>query len=513
MNGSPTTAGSQTPDGGALDRATLVVAGVVILSAVMSILDATVVNVALDTLVRELDSTLPTIQWVISGYTLALASVIPISGWAADRFGARRVWLVAVALFTCSSILCALAWSAGALIAFRVLQGIGGGLLTPVGTAIIARAAGPRRMGRVMSLMGVPLLLGPVLGPVLGGVLLQTASWHWIFLINVPVGALAVALGWRLLPRTPGRPADRLDFVGLLLLSPGLAALIFGVSQVRTPSSLGSPPVVISVTAGVALIGAFVWRSLGTDSPLLDLRLFTGRTFSAAAITVFALGTATFGSMLLLPLYFQQVRGESVFITGLLTTPQALGMAVAMTLSGRLSDKVGAGWVVPVGIVIAICGQLGLTTLTATTPYWAVGAVLVLLGLGLGASMMPAMSAAYATLGSEAVSRATSELQIAQRVGSTFGSALFAVVLAQRIAAAGASGGGAGAGGVTRLAEAYSGTFWWAVALGVVALIPALALPRRHRAPRQTVLGHHHPMSGNGVPQPEGGRWGRKTHP
>ena len=139
--------------------------------------------------------------------------------------------------------------------------------------------------------------------------------------------------------------------------------------------------------------------------------------------------------------------------------------------------------------------------------------MLVLLGLGLGASMMPAMSAAYATLGSEAVSRATSELQIAQRVGSTFGSALFAVVLAQRIAAAGASGGGAGAGGVTRLAEAYSGTFWWAVALGVVALIPALALPRRHRAPRQTVLGHHHPMSGNAGPQPEGGRWGRKTHP
>ncbi|CAA9474815.1 MAG: Uncharacterized MFS-type transporter [uncultured Rubrobacteraceae bacterium] len=256
MNGSPTTAGSQTRDGGALDRATLVVAGVVILRAVMSILDATVVNVTLDTLVRELDSTLPTIQWVISGYTLALASVIPISGWAADRFGARKLWLVAVALFTCSSILCALAWSAGALIAFRVLQGIGGGLLTPVGTAIIARAAGPRRMGRVMSLMGVPLLLGPVLGPVLGGLLLQTASWHWIFLINVPVGA---------------------------------------------------------------------------DSPLLDPRLFAGRTFSAAAITVFALGTAAFGSMLLLPLYFQQVRGESLLVTGLLTTPQALGMAVAMS--------------------------------------------------------------------------------------------------------------------------------------------------------------------------------------
>ena len=499
------TASTGTREGGGLDRATLIVAGVVIIGAVMSILDATVVNVALDTLVRELDSTLPTIQWVISGYTLALASVIPISGWAADRFGARRVWLVAVALFTGGSVLCALAWSDVALIAFRILQGVGGGLLTPVGTAIIARAAGPQRMGRVMSLMGVPLLLGPVLGPVLGGLLLQTVSWHWIFLINVPIGAVAIALGWRLLPRTPGRPTDRLDFVGLLLLSPGLAALIFGVSQVRTPSSLGSPPMIISVAAGVALIGAFVWRSLRARAPLVDLRLFGGRTFSAAAITVFALGTATFGSMLLLPLYFQQVRGEGVLVTGLLTTPQALGMAVAMGVSGRLSDKVGAGWVVPAGIVTAVCAQLGLTTLTSTTSYVAIGAVLVILGLGLGSSMMPAMSAAYATLSSEAVSRATSGLQIVQRVGSTFGSTLFAVVLAQRIAAGGVPAGGAGpqasteAGAETaaRLAEAYAGTFWWAVALGVLALIPALALPRRHRAPRHTVRGHPHPMAGN----------------
>lgn len=209
--------------------------------------------------------------------------------------------------------------------------------------------------------------------------------------------------------------------------------------------------------------------------------------------------------MLILPLYFQQVRGASVLMTGLLTTPQALGMAIAMTLSGRLSDKIGAGWVVPVGIVVAICGQLGLTTLTATTSYWVVGAMLVLMGLGLGSSMMPAMSAAYATLSSEAVSRATSELQIAQRVGSTFGSALFAVVLAQRIAASGALGGGAGAQAGARLAEAYAGTFWWAVALGAVALIPALALPRRHRALRQTVLGHYHPMSGNAGPQSEEG--------
>lgn len=501
------TASSETT-GGSLDRATLVVAGVVIIGAVMSILDATVVNVAINTLARDLNSPLPTIQWVISGYTLALASVIPISGWAADRFGARRVWLVAVALFTGSSILCAFAWNAESLIAFRVLQGIGGGLLTPVGTAFIARTAGPKRMGRVMSLMGIPLLLGPVLGPVVGGALLQAGDWRWIFLINVPIGAVAIALGWRLLPRTPGKLTDRLDFVGLLLLSPGLAALIYGVSQVRSLDDLGSATVLLSAAVGVVLIGAFVWRSLRSSAPLLDLRLFAGRTFSAAAITVFALGTATFGSMLLLPLYFQQVRGEDVLTTGLLTTPQALGMMIAMSVSGRLADRVGAGWVVPVGPVLTIGALFGLTGLSAPTSYWAIRAVLVVMGLGLGSCMMPSMSAAYSTLGDEALSRATSEMQIVQRVGSTFGSSLFAVVLAQHIISSeGAAAGGAGTGAqaAVRLAEAYASTFLWEVALSALALIPALALPRHHRTPKRTVYGHGHPMSGNVKlgPQPD----------
>ena len=503
LSESSNNADAGTQDSGRLDRATIVIASVVIIGALMSILDATVVNVAIDTLSRELNSTLPTIQWVISGYTLALASVIPLSGWAADRFGARRVWLTAVALFTIGSILCALAWSAGVLIAFRIIQGVGGGLLTPVGTTIIVKAAGPQRMGRVMSLMGVPLLLGPVLGPVLGGLLLQAFNWSWIFLINVPIGVVAVTLGWRLLPRAETRPA-RLDVAGLLLLSPGLAALIFGVSEVRTLSDLISVTVLLSVVLGILLIGAFVWRSLRVSDPLVDLRLFAVRTFSSGAITTFTLGIGTFGAMLLLPLYFQQVRGATVLLAGLLTTPQAIGMAVSMSIAGTLADRIGAGWVVPVGLVFAIGAFLGLTTISSSTSFWTTSIALFVLGLGLGASMMPAMSAAYSTLSEDSVSRATTELQVVQRVGSTFGSALFAVVLAQRIVSlvASGSGGGAGAGNVARLAEAYSGTFWWAVALSVVALIPSLLLPRRHIPLRRIVRGHIHPLSGNAKQEP-----------
>jgi EmrB/QacA subfamily drug resistance transporter len=495
-------------DASPLDRATLVIAGVVIIGAVMSILDATVVNVALNTLGRQLHSSLSTIQWVISGYTLALASVIPVSGWAADRFGAKQLWLAAVVVFAGGSMLCGVAWSSGSLIAFRVLQGIGGGVLTPVGTVIIARAAGPNRMGRVMALMGVPLLLGPVLGPILGGVLLQSASWRWIFFINLPVGILALVLGTRLLPATPAKPTVRLDLAGLLLLSPGLAGLVYGVSEVRSVSQLTSGKVLVSVLGGLALILAFVLRSLRRRDPLLDLRLFKGRTFAASSITTFALATAAFGSMLLLPLYFQQVRGEDVLHTGLLTAPQALGMAVAMTLSGRLSDRIGAGWVVPAGLVVSAGALLGLTSLSSTTSYWTIGALLILVGVGLGSSMMPTMSAAYATLEPSAISRATSELQIVQRVGSSLGAALFAVVLTQRIAAqlGGSSGltrvGHGRTTAAAHLGQAFAGTFWWGVALTLIALIPALALPRRHPTAKPgardaSACGDCHPMPGN----------------
>ncbi len=173
--------------------------------------------------------------------------------------------------------------------------------------------------------------------------MLQYVGWEWIFLINVPIGAVALLMGWRLLPYSNGATSSRLDLIGLLLLSPALAALIFGISEIRTVADLGSAAVLIPLAASLVLLVAFVVRSLRINAPLLDLRLFQGRTFSAAAVTTFGLGAATFGAVFLVPLYFQQVRDTSVLVTGLLTTPQAVGMAVSMTLAGRLADKIGAG--------------------------------------------------------------------------------------------------------------------------------------------------------------------------
>src|SRR5689334_24117577 len=211
------TSPAQTKPDEGLDRRLLLVASVVVLGAIMSILDTTVVNVAVNTLARDFHTDLATIQWVVTGYTLALATVIPLTGWAADRFGTKRLYMMSIGLFLCGSILSGLAWSAESLIVFRVLQGLGGGMLMPAGMTILTRAAGPQRVGRVMSIIGVPMLLGPIVGPILGGWLVDDVSWRWIFFINLPIGLAALALSLRILPRDKPQPAHRLDALGLLL--------------------------------------------------------------------------------------------------------------------------------------------------------------------------------------------------------------------------------------------------------------------------------------------------------
>src|SRR3954453_19754180 len=284
-----------------LDRRVLAVAGVVVLGAVMSILDTTVVNVAINTLARDFDTSLSTIQWVVTGYTLALATVIPLTGWGADRFGTKRLYMISIALFIAGSALSGLAWSAGSLIAFRVLQGLGGGMLMPAGMTILTRAAGPHRIGCVMSIIGVPMLLGPILGPILGGWLVDDVSWRWIFFINVPIGAAALMASLRFLPRDTPAPQHSLDVLGLLLLSPGLAALIYGLAQSSSSGGFANAKVLVPSLVGIALLAGFVRHALRHREPLIDLRLYRNRTFATASSMLLLFAIAVFGSMLLLP--------------------------------------------------------------------------------------------------------------------------------------------------------------------------------------------------------------------
>src|SRR3954454_16289107 len=266
-----------------LDRRLLMIASVVVLGAIMSILDTTVVNVAINTLSRDFNTDLATIQWIVTGYTLALATVIPLTGWAADRFGTKRLYMLSIGLFLAGSALSGAAWSAGSLIAFRVLQGLGGGMLMPAGMTILTRAAGPQRVGRVMAIIGVPMLLGPILGPILGGWLVDDISWRWIFFINLPIGIAALTLATRVLPRDTPAPAERFDTLGLFLLCPGLALVIYGLAQATAAGGVGAPAVWRTALAGFPLLGPFVWHGLRTPYALIDLRLFKNRTFSASS--------------------------------------------------------------------------------------------------------------------------------------------------------------------------------------------------------------------------------------
>src|SRR5579884_2054698 len=313
---------NMTHDENRVDRALLAVASVVVLGTIRSILDTTVVNVAIRTLSLDFHTTLTTIQWVATGYTLALAAVIPLSGWIADRFGTKRLYMVSIFVFLCGSALSGTASSAAELILFRVLQGLGGGMVMPAGMTILTRAAGPNRIGRVMSIIGVPMLLGPIIGPILGGWLVADVSWRWIFFINVPIGIAALALAARILPRDVPQKEQRLDFVDLLLLSPGLALVIYGLAETNSAGGFGASRVLIPLIAGLGLLAVFVWHSLRAKDPLIDLRLFQDRTFATSSVTLVLVAISVFGSFLLLPLYFQTVRAESALQAGLLLAPQ-----------------------------------------------------------------------------------------------------------------------------------------------------------------------------------------------
>ena len=471
----------------------LALAAVVVLGAIMTILDATIVNVALPTLGRDFHTSIATIQWVPTVYLLAFASVIPLTGWASERLGAKRLWLASLVLFMAGSLLAGLSWSVGALIAIRVVQGVGGGMIMPLGQTILAKAAGPQRMGRVMSIVGVPMLLAPIAGPVVGGALVGAASWRWIFFVNLPVGALALLLAVRLLPSTPRRPQQRLDLPGLGLLSTGIAVFVYGLAEVGQKGTLTAARPLGALLGGVALVALFVAHALRTTSPLLDVRLFARRGFGTAAATNLVLGVALFGVALLLPLYFQVLRGESPLRTGLLLIPQGAGAAVAISIAGALTDKLGARRVVPIGVLLALAGTGAYTQIGASSSYWYLAGALFLIGAGLGATITPSMAAAFQDLAHNEMPGATSAINVVQRLAGSLGTALLAVVL-QRALSSELSGfhGGIGQaaalaarhpGSAPRIAHAFGTTFWVAFALTAAALLPALLLPPRRKHP------------------------------
>jgi EmrB/QacA subfamily drug resistance transporter len=324
--------------------------------------------------------------------------VIPLSGWALARFGARLTWLISLTVFLAGSMACGLAWNVGSLIAFRVLQGIGGGMLIPVLTTVLIQAAGGRSLGKLMATVGLPVVVVPILGPVIGGLIVANLDWRWIFYVNVPVCAIGLLLAWRYMPRQAplAGPRPRPDITGIVLLSPAVAALLYGLAAASTHGGFGRPDVLIAVAAGLALLAAFIVRGLrwhdGTVMPIIDLRLFRVRSFTAASSLMFLSGLSLYGALFLLPLYYQEVRGAGVLEAGLLMAPQGIGSLLPRTLAGRLTDSIGARPVVLAGMLVAAAATVpfalaGMHTSYHAAFWWSVG--FTALGL-LPALLLPA---------------------------------------------------------------------------------------------------------------------------
>ncbi|WP_299527692.1 DHA2 family efflux MFS transporter permease subunit [uncultured Streptomyces sp.] len=480
-----------------LDPAFMRMAVVLLLALLMALLDETIVNVGVKTLTGEFGSPLATIQWVTAGYLLAVAVATPFAGWAVDRFGGRTMWLVAVSVFVLGSLLSGLAWSAESLIAFRVLQGLGGGMIVPVVQSVLATAAGPARVAKAMALISIPLTVGPILGPVLGGVLVDAFSWRWMFLLNLPIGLVALFLALRTLPKSlhGGRPDQSLDVLGLVLLSPGFAALVYGITTAAHTGDASSPKVVVAVAAGVVLLVGYVVHALRTaGTPLIDVRMFSLRGFTMAVVTMFFVGAVANALLFLTPLYYQQSRGFGALHAGLLLIPSGvLGAAGAIT-SGKTADKVTARLTSTVGMVLTALGSLVLAQAGSDTNTALLSVAFGVTGFGIGLTAPGTMAFMYQAVGEAAAPRATSALFIFNQIGGAIGIAAIALTLQERLP-----------DGDGHPASAYAGTYLAVILFALVAALAALWLPGSFRAAAPAAPGDGPDTPGANVPGPATG--------
>lgn len=468
----PEGAAPASPDRDRLDPAFTRLALILVTGTLAVVFDATIVSVALRTLSSDLKVPVSTIQWVTTGYLLALGIAVPVTGWLVGRFGGKRVWMAALTIFLLGSVGSSLAWSAPALIGARVVQGVGGGLMLPVMQTLLIRAAGGRSLGRATSMVALPALLGPVFGPALGGLIIDNWSWRWIFWVNVPFCVVGLLLAWRLMPADTGNRAQHLDVTGLLLLSPSIAVLLYGLSQIGATGGFSSLTVLIPVAAGLVLLAGFVLYALSVPRPLLDLRLFRVTSFTVSSLLTFLSGFVLYGALLLMPLYFQDVQSHDPLQTGLLLAPQGIGILASRNIAGALTDRIGPRWVVVAGMVLVAAGTVPFALAGAATGDWGLLAALVVRGAGLGAVTLPVFATAYQGLDRDQIADASIVVRTAQQVGGSFGSAVLAIILASELT--GHAGG----------AAAFRVTFWWATAFSVVAVVLALWLPAGKPAAR-----------------------------
>ncbi|WP_441246107.1 MDR family MFS transporter [Kitasatospora sp. McL0602] len=446
-----------------------VAVGVVFVAALfMSIMDTTIVNVALPSIGRQFGVDPASVGVVNVGYLVTLAVFVPLSGWLGDRFGTRRVFLGALTLFTLASLLCGSAGSLDQLTAYRILQGAAGGLLTPVGMTMLFRAFPQEERVRATRVLMLPTAVAPALGPVLGGWLVDSWSWHWVFIVNVPIGVLALIFGLVFLPDYRTERAGRFDAPGFALAAVGFGLAMYALSEGAT-QGWGSARIAVSGLLGLAALVALVLTELRRPEPMLDLRLFRDRIFRVANLLSLFSGAAFLGMLYLFPLLMQDALGMDALHSGLMVFPEALGVMAASQVAGRLYPRVGPRRLIATGAaVVAVCLAL-MAAIGPDSNLWAVRALLLVTGFAMGHVFMPSQTAAFAGIPAERTGAASTLYNAQRQLGSALGVAVLGTVLA----AVGTLSTTA-AGTPTANLAAYRTAFLVASGLALIAAVTAL---------------------------------------
>lgn len=450
-----------------LPKGLLSIAWILVLGALPPMLDSTIVNIAVNDLAKVFSASFVVTQWVVTGYVLALGMAVPFSGWLMQKYDGKKVYMYALGLFLISSLLSGFAWNIESLIAFRVLQGIASGIIIPTLTTLVAQAAGGENIGRLMSVVGIPVVFGPIAGPVIGGLILQHSEWQWLFFVNLPVGALALIIAqWKLPKFEPVNRSAKLDWIGILLLAMLSGMFIYGITEIRAESKHAATGILALGIAALSLISYLLYAWKQKSEALIPLDLFQSKNFSAVFFSLFLAGFATNGPMLLFPMFFQNVLGLDVITSALWLIPQGLGMLVARPLIGNLTDKIGARYVVLPSIAITIIGTFPFIFFDVDSAQWIIWIVLFIRGIGVGGITVPVMSDAYVGLEKSQMPAASVATRIIQNVGAASGSAILATVVSHVL-------GGAAA---ANLAGAYHSGFVTSLIFMGISILPALFL-------------------------------------
>jgi EmrB/QacA subfamily drug resistance transporter len=403
-----------------------IVAIVYVSALFLDILDTTIVNVALISMGREFQT--DAVEWVVLGYTLSLAVFIPTSGWLGDRFGTKKVFMFALAAFTVGSLACGFAQSIGQLITFRVLQGVGGGMLTPVGIAMLFRAFPPAERAKASTIIMIPTLLAPAMGPVLGGLITTNFHWRWIFWVNVPISLVALWFGLRFLREHKEPSAQHFDPFGFVFSGAALALIVYALSE--GPRSGWTSSLVLGTAALGVLCGVLtVVVELRVDNPMLELRLLGNRMFRQCNVVSFFSIASFLGVTFVMPIYLQNLRGMSALASGLTTFPQAFGVMASSLIAGRVYASVGPRRLMSGGFFAAALAISLYTTLQIDTNLWLIRGLMLLRGLCMGFAFVPMQAASYATIPPSQNGRASSLFSTGRQVGVSFGVAVLASVL------------------------------------------------------------------------------------